>query len=183
MKKILTMVLAAALMCFGALALAGCQDNSEQVIRDGVSKELNQIKNLDDAYVKELASQQSFTQLQQYGVNSENFIKALFGGFDYSIKDISVKDNKATITMTITSKDFSTFQKDLTNMVNSMDYTKFSSVDDALNFFGTECMKLIENMPVVESQPFTITCTKKDNTWVVDDGAETAIMKAMGLSA
>ena len=87
-KKIVLVGAMAALLALGATALAGCGGKSDaDVIRESLTQELDQVKNLDDAFLSEVTASAETGGLDQFGIDAKELMKAYFGGFDYRIDD------------------------------------------------------------------------------------------------
>ena len=59
-KKTLLAVVMGGLLAMTLCAVTGCQDNSEEVIRQSLTEEIDEIKAMDDATVSEMASSMGY---------------------------------------------------------------------------------------------------------------------------
>lgn len=181
MKRILAAALMVASLCFGAVAMTGCS-NSEQVIKDALTSELDQIKNHDASVMDEISSQPGMDSLSQLGIEPAQFVESMLTGFDYQIGEVKVDGDTATAQITLTVKNFSSFQDDLTAIVKKMDFSKYKSYDAAMKDVGAEVIKLIDGMEPKTADPFTITYKKEGNTWTPTADASSEVVKAMGMA-
>ena len=71
-KKIVLVGAMAALLALGATALAGCGGKSDaDVIRESLTQELDQVKNLDDAFLSEVTASAETGGLDQFGIDAK----------------------------------------------------------------------------------------------------------------
>ncbi len=181
-KKVAVTFLAAALLAVGAMALTGCGQNSEEVVRDGVAAELDKLKNLDDETLQLLASESGASSLATYGIDAEEFVTSYLSGFDYRIDDVTVDGNNATATVVLTCKSFSEYTKGLEDATDAM--TKDESVlsmssDELNNKIGETVMNTIAEVPTAETDPIELTFTLEGNEWTPTSATEQAIATAL----
>ncbi len=94
MKKLLCGLLAAVL-----LALCACNNgpSSEEVIREGLSGELDTIVNKKgDDWDEMISDIEDEADLSQFGIDAEEFVNVLFDGFDYEITSVDVDEEDDT---------------------------------------------------------------------------------------
>lgn len=186
MMKKLTLMAISVIAAISMLALVGCGSSPEQVIRDGLTQELDTVKNLDDATLDEVAGD-ALDEYEEFGIDIKEFLRSYFDGFDYTIGDITVDGDKAEAVVTFDIKSYSQFESDFeTNFTNYIGELQSNpsalmgmSEEDLYAQIGPIMMDTINNVSVVETEPIIIECTKTGNTWEVDDSAELAIQKAM----
>lgn len=80
-KKVLAAVSASALLVFTLGVMAGCNSgpSDEEVIRKSLTEELDQIKNMDDAFMTEMATDMDVDELATYGIDGVEFMKTYLG--------------------------------------------------------------------------------------------------------
>lgn len=103
-KKFAPAAVAAALLAF-AIALAGCSSgpSDEEVIRQGVSEELAAIKAGDDELISSV-EEDAGEDLKTLGIDARDFMSAYLDGFDYSVGDVKVDGDSATVHLSITCR-------------------------------------------------------------------------------
>ena len=107
MKRIALVVLAA-LMSFSALfALTACLPNNEQIIRDALTKELDQFKD-PNSEAWGLFSEGGATEFESMGIDAQDLVNTWAEDFSYEIGAITVDGDKATVEVTINCKQFYT---------------------------------------------------------------------------
>lgn len=183
-KRIAALTLTAMLMMSCAALFAGCaQENSEEVIREGISQELDVFKNLDEATVEELVSQSGASYLEDFGIDPSEFIKSYLAGFDYRIENVTVDGDAATATVVLSSKDYAEYSngiKEITETLTSGEGLEgITSLEEAYQVYGNEIMTMIDSLPVVESDPIELTFEKTDNMWAAAAGTDQAIASAL----
>lgn len=84
--KTLVCTLCASLALVGGLVLTGCSGtNPEEAIRQDITTNFDEIKNLDDAAMEEFAEELGDTGLESYGIETTELLTSMLDGFDYSI--------------------------------------------------------------------------------------------------
>ena len=81
------------------MMLAACSSgpDPEEVISQDIATQFDPIKNLDQAAVDELAQDaESGADLSDFGIDGAEYIKAMLGGFDYSIVSVNVAEDGQT---------------------------------------------------------------------------------------
>ena len=179
-KKALLAVAMGGLLVMTLCAVTGCQDNSEELIRQSLTEEIDQIKAMDDATVSEMASSMGYAStLSSVGISSEELVRAMLQGFDGVIDSVTVDGNTADAVVTFTSKDFSSITDNMdslqTEMADNPEQFADMSRQEIMDWVGDRTMQMVEELPVVTHEPVTITYTREGNTWAPAAGAETAI--------
>ena len=181
-KKFAATFLAAALLAMGAVALVGCGQNNEEVVRAGVATELDKLKNLDDETLSLLASEAGADDLAEFGIDSKEFVSSYLSGFDYRIDGVTVDGDTATATVVLTCKSFSQYSSSLEEATNALvqDESILDMTSEELNTkIGEVVMNTIAEVPVAETDPIELTFALQDNTWTPTDDTEQAIGSAL----
>lgn len=180
-KKILTCGLVTVALCFGAVMLAGCGGNDTQVITDGLKAELEKPKNIDEAFIEELKEYDTngeIATIEELGISIEDYLKAMYEGYDYTMGSVTVDGDTATVPVTVTMKDMDAFVEGVDNLIDRMsselDLASMSE-EDFLAWYADEIMALIAETPVVQSEEFNVELVKKDNVWEVTDASKQLI--------
>ena len=118
-RKALATITAAGLLAFTLCVAAGCQPPSEDVIRTTVEQKFNAYKSLDDAVLSEIAAKAEQDGLNDLGISGQDYASAVLDGFDYSIDDITVNEQAATVSMTVVSKSKTDFYNKLNDAVSA----------------------------------------------------------------
>ena len=106
--KALVCVLCATLTLASGLILTGCsKPDPEKIIRADLVLNFDQIKNLDDDAIDELAKEYGDMGFEEYNIEPSEYIASIADGFDYSIESIEVDGVTATANLTIYSKSLS----------------------------------------------------------------------------
>lgn len=181
-KKLAASFLAAALLALGAVALVGCGPNDEEVIREGVSAELDKLKNLDDETLDLLASEAGADDLATYGIDAKAFVSSYLAGFDYRIENVSVDGENATATVVLTCKSFSQYTDSLQEAVTTLaadESIRSMSEDEQNAKFGETIMSSLNGLSAVETGPIDLAFAREGNTWNATQEAEQAITSAL----
>jgi hypothetical protein len=91
------------------------EKTNEDVIKEAVTLSLNGYKNLNDNTLKNFSSEMDLPQIEQFDVQVDDFLKSYFKGFDYTIDQLEITSESASINLTITCKSFSDFESLLKN--------------------------------------------------------------------
>lgn len=171
-KNFAPAALAASLLAI-AIALFGCSSgpSDADVIRQGVGDELAAIKAGDDdlmAAIEEGAGE----DLQALGLDAREFMGAYLDGFDYSVGDVQVDGDAATVHLTITCRSMA----DVTADFESAFADALSSAEDVTD---TDALYQLAGKTLlqclVDAQPKTVECDVRcqkdaDGNWSYADG-------------
>ena len=171
----------AAVLALGAFAMAGCSStNDEQVIRDGITKELDIFKNPTQEalqpYIDQMDSS-TMQQLEAYGIDLVEFFQHALSKFDYEIGDITIDGDKATAAITVTNIDVAAITNDtMTELQNDPEVAKTvqtiaqngGTQKDAMKYVFTILYDALDTATDTVTTDTEITLTKSDNTWEVD---------------
>lgn len=177
-RNIVLAAIVAACLAFSAVALAGCgqKESDEDQIRDVVSQDLDQIKNLSDATVNEITSDVSDDNkaiFEMVGLDMDEFIKAFFDGFDYEITDVSVDGDTATATVVCTMRPVSEMQSAWQDSISKISGNDPTEIGQAL-------MDGIDSVQPSETDPITLGLHKdSDGNWAIDDDVESTFANAL----
>lgn len=181
-KKLAASFLAAALLAMGAAALVGCGPNDEEVIREGVSAELDKLKNLDGETLDLLASEAGADDLATYGIDAKEFVSSYLAGFDYRIESVNVDGDNATASVVLTCKSFSQYTDSIGEAVTTLaadESVQSMSTDEQNMKFGEAIMSSLNALSAVETGPIDLTFTRDGNSWNTTQEAEQAITNAL----
>ena len=177
--SLFTRVIALAALCcslvFASAALTACGPDHEQAIRDALTQELDTIKNLDEGFINEIASQDEVA-------NPNEFFKSYLSGFDYSIGDVTVDGETATATVTLTLKSFNEFNESLTAAMDSLladDSLVNLSEEDLYTRIGQSVMDAVNTLEPKQIEPLTITYELVDNEWTPTSDSQTQLDNAL----
>ncbi|WP_165062792.1 hypothetical protein [Adlercreutzia sp. ZJ154] len=167
MKKVLALI-AAGILAAGVLCTVGCAgQNSEQLIRDSLTKQLDKYKNADEAAMTELATVAESEGLDEMGIDSQEFAAAVLDGFDYSIDKIVVNDNNATASVSITSKSYTDFENRMNDVISGITSDPaFAEMteEEATTALGEKVMQAFDECEII-TENADIEYTLKDNVW------------------
>lgn len=181
-KKVAAAALVCALIAFGGVSLVGCGPSAEEVVREGVSSELDSLKNLDETRMAELVEDVDAAELTEFGIEPEEFIAAYLDGFDYRIDDVTVDGDTAKATVVLTSKSFSAFTKELESASAKLagELADGDVSDDETNQrIGQVVMDALAAVPAVEAEPVELTFALEGTTWTPTPDAENALANAL----
>lgn len=181
-KAVLTAGMAVAMLAAGAVFLAGCGPSAEEVVRQGVSDELERLKAHDSELLAELAADSGADQLAVYGIDAQEFIGAYLDGFDYRIDDVTVDGDTATATVVLTCKKFEEFSTALStaSMALAEDEATAELSEDGINQkIGQTVLEVLAGLEPSESVPVELTFTLQDKAWTPTSDTEKALSAAL----
>lgn len=167
LKKILGVFALSAVLVCSLGGVVGCS-NTEQLIRDSLTEEIDQYKNVDESAIEEIDQAIPATQMEMLGLNSEELAKAILSGFDGTVDSVTVNGDKAEAIVTITSKSLSNMESELTDIISDAQDApelKGKGLDDIYKWCGQKMMEYINNAPVETHEPITVEYVKNGNTW------------------
>jgi len=177
MKKVLMVVISVVAALTMMIMVAGCGKSDEQVIKDGISSELDQFKDVNsDQWQQNMSSLDS--TLSGYGISSTDLVSSWVEGFDYQIGDVTIDGDTATVQVTITCKQLYPVMSAATQTLMNDPDVSTMSVTDLQTKVGTEIMKEFQNATPVTTT-ISVPCEKSGNSWTESAGAEAEYTKAL----
>lgn len=173
-RKASATIIAAVLLAFTLCAACGCQPSSEDVIRTTVQQKFDAYKSLDDAVLSEIAAKAEQDGLSELGISGQDYASAVLNGFDYSIDDITVNEQAATVSMTIVSKSKTDFYDRLNEAVSAFvanPDTDAMSESEKDAQVGSITMQAFEQTETV-SENVQLQFQLQGNTWVSVNSSE-----------
>ena len=183
LKKALLACCVAAITASCLFALAGCGGNKsdEDIIREGITTELEAIKSMDQEFVDTLVADSGSSDFAAYGIDVTEFMKGYLDGFDYSVDTIEVAEdgNTATVIVTLTCKSFAGFmeqvQTDSTEWAANIDSAASMTNEDINAAVGGIIMDALGKVESVTTDPISVTYEKVDGSWQAAAGTEDVI--------
>ena len=170
-SKRVTTVLMLALAAALCLSLVACGKSDEDVVREGVTKELEELKNLDDATL-DLLIGSAAANFEASGIDSKEFFRAWLDGFDYSVDKVSVNGNTATASVTITCKQMGDIMEKFEASRSGLTQEERAEQDGSLLMSATrETSK--------KTTSIDLPCIKNGNTWNLSPASMTELNKAL----
>lgn len=173
-KKMVVLIGAALVLALGTIAIAGCAKTSEDVLRETVSNEFDAYKNLENATLEKIADTAEKEGLSDLGISGVDFASAVLNGFDYSIDNIEINGEAATVSVTIASKSSSDFEKKLSERVQSFvesDGAQSMSADEKNTEIGSITMQVFEETEII-NESANLEFQLQDKTWVSTNASE-----------
>lgn len=166
----------------GLVACGGGQDPAE-VVREGVTAELESVKNMDDAAYEEMSSLAGAAGLEEFGIDTKEYLTAYLEGFDYTVDEVTVEGETATATVTLTMKSFTELEAALEAAGEQFAEEALANPDmteeEVNQRMGELIMDAVKNTPVAPTEPIDVVYELIDNVWTPATSAEDAIAKAM----
>ena len=180
--KTLACTLCASLALVSGLVLTGCSGTDpEEAIRQDITTNFDEIKNLDDAAMEEFAEELGDTGLESYGIETTELLTSMLDGFDYSIESVTVDGDTAVAEVSVTAKSMGELMNmDADAMTEAlMEDITYGALDanddDAVNAWaGAYVMNLVD---AIEPSDKTVTLTyiNGDDGWELDESSNSEI--------
>lgn len=177
-KKVAALAVAMA-MTFSLSALVACGQDNEKLIRDGVTEELEGVKALNDETMSALTDSSGVAQMAEYGISAEDFLRSYLSGFDYSLGDVVVDGDKATVEVTLTCKDFAEYQTKLEEAAAALAADGSVDMSNVNEKIGEIVMGTLDQVQASQTDPITLEYELVDNTWTPTDESMQAVATAM----
>jgi hypothetical protein len=173
LRKACLLSLAAVLALTAMFTLAGCGNNAEQVIRDGLTKDFGSLKDKASDEFKEV-SDQADQMLKSQGLDIPDFMTMWLEGYDFTIGKITVDGSAATAEVTIKAKQLGPILDSVVAELteNAADFTSQKEITDAMAQMISEQMASAE---LVETA-VTVECKKSGDTWSVSSDLENNVV-------
>lgn len=166
-KKIAALLAATMIMLGALLAVTGCGVNAEEAIRNAIAEEMDTYKNMDDSVLSATSEVLAGQGLEEMGIDSKELAVTILGGFDYSIDDVTVEDDKAVATVTIISKSYSDFEAAVDAAITEVTADPAvagMSQEEIYQLYGQRIMAAIDGL---QAKPETteVEYTREGNAW------------------
>lgn len=167
MKKLIA-ILCASVLALGVLGVtAGCGQDSEKLIRDSLTEQLDTYKNKDDSVLSATSTMLANQGLEQMGIDTDELAVSILDGMDYTIDSVTVDGNKAEAKLTIVSKSYSEFeaavQQAVQEVTNDPNITNMDQ-QQIMELYGQKVMNAIANIQPTPEEA-TIEYELKGNQW------------------
>jgi hypothetical protein len=173
----------ALLVAGSCMLLAGCAENSEEAVRNAVTNELDEIKNFDAEEIEELANESTeFAALSAYGITATDAYEAIFSDFDYSIEDVKVDGDKATVGIKFTTKDLNKFQSALVSAAQQADAdgSLEGLTQSEMNAkIGELVLNTIKDLPTTETKVIDFDVVKQGGSWQMANDSGEVLQEAL----
>lgn len=179
-QKLALFATAAVFCSFSALSLSACGPSNEEIVREGLTSELEGIKTLDPEYLDEIIGS-SATELANYGIDADAFYRAYLEGFDYTINSVEVTGDVAVANVDITCKKLGdaldTFTADFLALYEDDSLLELS--EDELNAKIGEAFNDAVAATPLSTTTVDLEYNLVDNAWTPAASFNTAIEEAM----
>lgn len=143
-RKVCAVVLGAVLAAVPIAGLTACGANPAEQVKAVVAANLDEVKNLDPEAIDELGSMNELKQIETtYGISADRALKAFYGHFNYTIDEVTVEGDTATVKVTSSNIDL---QKVMENYMNSI--TEFATSEDAQKLMSEGGQKAVQDKVV-----------------------------------
>ena len=166
MKRIALILISIVLAGTMLSALAGCKRNDEQVIRDCISSEFDEVTKADSELWK-IGLKTAVEALDTMGVPFQELFSVWTDGYKYEITSVKIDGDTAAVEVKVTCKQFNPAVAIAQDTIVHVPDVNNKPVDEVQALYGAEIMsELTAAAPVTTT--ISITCTKADNTWSIE---------------
>ena len=163
-----------------AVGLSACGSKApEDVIREGVTQELESIKNLDQAALDEIlaGAGETATDLEEYGISVEDFARAWLDGFDYAVNDVTVDGENATVAVDISCRSLTGAMESWLTDIVSDDSLLDLTTEELNSYIGSSLIEAI-GAASIETNSAELPYVLNGNTWEPGAGFDDALGQA-----
>ncbi|OFK24351.1 hypothetical protein [Olsenella sp. HMSC062G07] len=180
-RRVVTGMLAATLALLVSFSLGACRQNDEKAIRERATQILEAVKNPTKEnlapYMEDM-DDETTQMLDSYGVDIYEFFGHAFKHFDYSIGEIKVNGNKATVDITTKNANL-----DSAIEVASQKFEEEVTQDDIIALYSdggekavtqkffTYTYQALDDSTDIKKTSVTLNFIKTDGEWEVDDSS------------
>jgi hypothetical protein len=166
----------AALMSFSVLfALTGCGKSDEDVIRTGLTSELDKFKDPTSDSWTDFSTNGEFASM---GLEEKDVVSAWVEGFGYTIDSVTVDGNNAEVKVSITCKQLNPIIASMTDKVANDESFVGLTQEEAIQKAGQIFLADLKVAQTTTTQ-ITIPCVKNGDTWTEGTGAISAYQTAL----
>lgn len=180
-------IIVALLLC---LLLTGCSNNKEeQFIRDTVTTFLDEYKNPALEKMPDLVdadTRRAYDQLELYNVDGYAIAQQYLAKFSYTIDEVSVKGDQATVSVTMKNIDVASVVESTLSKYSSDKGTETIAQlqkegGDNLVYqqIYSELFDRLKAATDIVSTPTALTFTKTNGSWVLDESCIPTVMAAI----
>ena len=185
-------VFAAGMLSLGlALGLASCGPagpSDEELIKTSIDELIATFKNPTEENLAEYIGDTDMSEFEQYGIDIYEFFRNMFKRLDYTIDDVQVEGDTATVTMTVTNADLAAAMEAASDTVGNnpeaymegVDTTDADAVMKALmSALFNEMYTVLDATDDLVTSEITINLTKTDGVWDIDESSVNDFVSAM----
>ena len=176
-RKALTLFATAALATVSVAGLSACGESQEDAIKSMLKEQFGQLEQVTDANIEEVFGDDEIAELQKYGIDATELYNACVKRFDYEVEDVSISDDTATVTLSVTNLDFATvaasWTDDMTAYLTSdeaaNDYTNLGEDGILAKVMGQFVERLAADDAPTKTASVTLDLEKDGKTWEFSD--------------
>ncbi|MDR3037570.1 MAG: hypothetical protein LBU31_04090 [Coriobacteriales bacterium] len=174
-KNVVLLGLAALMSLTVLFALAGCGKSDEEVIRTGLTSELDKFKDPTSDSWADLSNNGEFASM---GLSDKDVVSAWVEGFDYTIDSVTVTGSTAEVKVSITCKQLNPVISTMTDKVQNDESFVGLTQEEAIRKAGEVFLADLRAAQTATTQ-ITIPCVKSGDTWTEGAGAISAYQTAL----
>lgn len=176
-RKALTLFATAALAIVSVAGLSACGESQEDAIKSMIKEKFSQLEQVTDANIEEVYGDDEIAELKKYGIDATELYNACVKRFDYEIEDVSVSDDTATATLSVTNLDFATVAASWTDDMSAYltsdeavnDYTNLGEDGMIAKVMGQLVEKIAADDAPTKTASVTLDLKKNGKTWEFAD--------------
>ena len=176
-RKALTLFATAALAIVSVAGLSACGESQEDAIKSMIKEQFSQLEQVTDANIEEVYGDDQIAEHQKYGIDATELYNACIKRFDYEIEDVSVSDDTATATLSVTNLDFATVAASWTDDMSAYltseeavnDYTNLGEDGMIAKVMGQFVERLAGDDVPTKTASVTLDLEKDGKTWEFSD--------------
>lgn len=186
--RVPSMLVACALALSLCVGLVGCalgKPSDEELIRAAVTQVLDSLKDPTEESLSRYVAADDIATLAEHGIDPYEYLGHALSRFDYTIDGVTVDGDTARADLTVTNVDLGTAMEAATAWLedNPDEYEDALGDDNALDqviqLLLDRLYEEIDRSDDLVSSSVTITFTKVDGVWQVDEDSMDGIVSAL----
>ena len=177
MKKVVLVAMSVILACSMLFALAGCGNSDEKVIRNAMNEQLEAFKNPNSSQWQN-DFKNELNELSNMGVDAQQLVAAWVEGFDYTVGDIKINGNNATVSITIKCKQLNPAVDSAVALLENDPALATMTEAQIIKKYGEALISELKKTSPTTTV-ITVPCVKSGNTWSEGPGAENEYYRAL----
>ena len=171
--------------------LAGCGGpkgpSDEELIRTSITELMDIFKNPTREKLEPYIDSTDTSTFDEYGIDIYDFFAHVFKRLDYTIDEIQIDGDTATATLTVSNVNLSAivteaseqFSENVLDYMEEIDMSSDTAMQELMGKLFELIYETIDTTEDFNTTSLTITLTKTDGTWVIDDSSAEAFISAM----
>ena len=186
---LISFLVSSVVLCCGVLSSCAPQEDTENIIRQGLEQELDQLRQLDEAAINTILEQIPTGTLEPFealSLSPEEYFDAYFDGFDYSIGQIHVSGNTAAVNLTLEVKQPAEISSAIEDYINGLTdeeaeeaYTALTEEGQLPEWYSQGLLDVIRSVDTDSTEELKLQVERAGDSWRFSDSTADIIEAAL----